>query len=75
VPTDNGVPMIVRRCTIERMRKRLGKEPTVPLTIKIPGEWMRALVELSDSKNTPRDLARSAIQTFIARHYTPKEEK
>ena len=50
------------------MFKKLGKEPSVLLHVRIPGELYRALESLTDEKNPMRELVREALKKWIAQY-------
>jgi Arc/MetJ-type ribon-helix-helix transcriptional regulator len=53
---------------IRKGRERMGAEKSVALPVRVPGEWLRALREMSDKGNSVSDLVRSAVRRFLVQN-------
>ena len=46
-------------------RKRLGLEPSVRVSVRIPGEWHKRLEQMADPQNPVKELVRTALKRFL----------
>lgn len=49
------------------MSRKIGLERSQTIILRIPGEWWRALTELADVDNPPRELIRAALLKYLVK--------